>query len=77
MIWRDVATVRTVTGDIQGKRQNFTGNFASKPLPLPPGDNPIAVNKYYYFIIIIIIFPSYPTVYNPVQQCSRKKLIVP
>ena len=22
---------------------------------LPPGDNPIAVNKYYYYIIIIII----------------------
>jgi len=23
--------------------------------PLPPGDNPIAVNKYYYIIIIVII----------------------
>jgi hypothetical protein len=21
--------------------------------PLPPGDNPIAVNKYYYYIILI------------------------
>jgi hypothetical protein len=23
--------------------------MAKLPLPLPPGDNPIAVNKYYYY----------------------------
>jgi hypothetical protein len=39
---------------------------------LPPGDNPIAVNKYYYYYIIIIIIKE-TTLYKLRPLCSLAK----
>jgi hypothetical protein len=37
---------------------------------LPPGDNPIAVNKYYYYYYIILKLHNIYEALNPVHKCT-------
>jgi len=37
-------------------KTHISSKFISKTIPLPRGDNPIAVNKYYYYYYYYLLF---------------------